>query len=316
MRILFVTANRVGDAVLSTGLLMHLARLYPDARITIAAGPAAGSLFRNAPCLEHLIIVEKKPFEAHWFSLWRACLFQNWNIIVDLRRSALSYFLRSNSRYIIPKTSRQMHRVELIASTLRLRHSPPSPVLWPDEVQDIMSPNVPIIGVAPAANWIGKQWRAERFLKLVLNLTSNDGLFPGAVTAIFASADERPQVLPILEALPKDKKIDLVGIGDLATVGGHLQKCRFFIGNDSGLMHMAAAAGIPTLGLFGPSRTEHYAPWGKNCAYVRTNQSYDQLISAPGYNHRTTGTLMDGLSVSKVYDAAKQLWQSVKQNTK
>ena len=41
MRILFVTATRIGDAVLSTGLLSHVIARFPEARLTIAAGPAA-----------------------------------------------------------------------------------------------------------------------------------------------------------------------------------------------------------------------------------------------------------------------------------
>ena len=43
MRILFITATRIGDAVLSTGLLDHLAERYPHARITLACGPAAAA---------------------------------------------------------------------------------------------------------------------------------------------------------------------------------------------------------------------------------------------------------------------------------
>ena len=80
-------------------------------------------------------------------------------------------------------------------------------------------------------------------------------------------------------------------------------------------MHMAAAAGIPTLGLFGPSRAEHYAPWGDNCAFVRTEESYDDLVGAPGYDHRTTGTLMDGLSVEAVEWAATQLLSDLERKT-
>ena len=80
-------------------------------------------------------------------------------------------------------------------------------------------------------------------------------------------------------------------------------------------MHMAAAAGIPTLGLFGPSRADHYAPWGDKCAFVRTEESYDDLVGAPGYDHRTTGTLMDGLSVEAVEWAATQLLNDLERKT-
>ena len=41
MRILFVTSTRIGDAVLSTGLLNHLLRAHPHAKVVVACGPAA-----------------------------------------------------------------------------------------------------------------------------------------------------------------------------------------------------------------------------------------------------------------------------------
>ena len=65
MRVLFITATRIGDAVLSTGLLGHLVERYPAARFTIAAGPAAAPLFAAVPRLERLIVVEKKPWSLH-----------------------------------------------------------------------------------------------------------------------------------------------------------------------------------------------------------------------------------------------------------
>ena len=49
MDILFVTATRIGDAVLSTGLLHYLIERYPSARLTIAAGPIAAPLFEAVP---------------------------------------------------------------------------------------------------------------------------------------------------------------------------------------------------------------------------------------------------------------------------
>src|SRR5450432_2922295 len=51
MRVLFITATRIGDAVLSTGVLSDLVARHPDARFTIAAGPAAAPLFEAMPRL-------------------------------------------------------------------------------------------------------------------------------------------------------------------------------------------------------------------------------------------------------------------------
>lgn len=317
MRILFVTANRVGDAVLSTGILAHLIARHPNAQVTVAAGPAAASLFRNTPCLEQLITFEKKPYGRHWLSLWRQALTTRWDIVVDLRRSALAYGLWARNRCILPKGRHEMHRVELLASTLGLETAAPAPVLWPDDSATLMpSNNTPVIAIAPAANWVGKQWRADRFGDLALRLIAEDGPMPKAKIAVIAAAGERDQATPILEMVPNNKCIDLIGVGDLATVGGCLSACQLFVGNDSGLMHMAAAAGIPTLGLFGPSRVEHYAPWGPQGAYVRTPETYEELTTAPGYDHRTTGTLMDGLSVDTVFEATLKLLAHSKKGSK
>ncbi len=314
MHILFVTANRVGDAVLSSGLLAHLAERHPNARIPIAAGPAAASLFRNTPGLERLIILEKKRWRLHWFSLWTKCIMRRWDIVVDLRRSMLTYLLLAKSRHVLPRPERDMHRVELIAETLKNETVSLAPVLWPDEPSKHLTKDVPMIAIGPAANSVGKQWRSERFGELAARLIDKDGPFPGALVAIFANSAERYQVTPVLNALPDDQLIDLVGVGDLAVVGGYLQQCEFFVGNDSGLMHMAAAAKVPTIGLFGPSRAELYAPWGDACAFIRTPESYDDLVGAPGYNHRTTGTLMDGLSVDAVFAACLALAEKTRRN--
>ena len=70
MRILFVTSSRIGDAVLSTGLLDHLMRRYPEARFTVACGPVAAGLFAHMPQLERLIVFDKRRYGRHWLGLW------------------------------------------------------------------------------------------------------------------------------------------------------------------------------------------------------------------------------------------------------
>jgi ADP-heptose:LPS heptosyltransferase len=68
---------------------------------------------------------------------------------------------------------------------------------------------------------------------------------------------------PLLTALPQ--AIDLVGALSLPEVAAVLQTASLFIGNDSGLMHLSAAAGAPTIGLFGPTDAATYRPAGR-CA--------------------------------------------------
>jgi ADP-heptose:LPS heptosyltransferase len=103
-----------------------------------------------------------------------------------------------------------------------------------------------------------------------------------------------------------------VGSVGLLEIYDCLERAALYIGNDSGLMHLAAAAGIPTLGLFGPSREELYAPWGPLTAAVRPPLSYEEVFSAYS-DHRNTGTLMDALTVDRVEQAAAALWLRVQE---
>ena len=86
-----------------------------------------------------------------------------------------------------------------------------------------------------------------------------------------------------------------------------LRRVGLFIGNDTGLMHMAAAVGTPTLGLFGPSPSAQYSPWGPHAAIASTEIPYAELCGGPDFDHRTTGTLMDSLSVDRAEAAALAL---------
>jgi ADP-heptose:LPS heptosyltransferase len=72
-------------------------------------------------------------------------------------------------------------------------------------------------------------------------------------------------------------------------------------------MHLAAAAGAPTLGLFGPSEDRRYAPWGPKAAVVRTEESYAELFGRRAAPGRVQETLMDGLSVETALAAATEL---------
>ena len=315
-RILFVTATRIGDAVLSTGLLAHVIQRYPGARLTITAGPIAAPLFQGVPGLERLIALSKRRHARHWLDLWQQVAPIHWDLVVDLKGSALSWLLRARHRRIMGKGDDGEHKILQLSRLFKLAE-PPAPQLWPTldhlmTAEKLIPAGAPVLAIGPAANWRGKQWRAERFAELAARLTADGAVLAGARVAVLAASHERAQAEPLLAAIPEDRRLDLVGAGDLLTVAALLGRTNLFIGNDSGLMHMAAAMGVPTLGLFGPSLTGVYAPWGPTTAFARTPESFEQLWATPGAYPHTTDTLMDGLTVDMVEAAAIDLWRKAR----
>jgi ADP-heptose:LPS heptosyltransferase len=295
VRILFITATRIGDAVLSTGLLDHLLRLHPEARFTVACGPVAEGVFARMPNRDRTLVVDKRRFDRHWLTLWAQTVTTVWDLAVDLRGSALTLLLPARRRAIMRGGRRPGHRLTHLAGTLGLAE-PPFPVAWcaPADyarADALLPPKVPLIGLGPTANWSGKVWPAERFVALFLALET---VLPGARPVIFAGpgAAERAMAAPVLAALPG--AVDLVGALSLPEAAACLQRCRLFVGNDSGLMHLAAAAGAATLGLFGPTPASEYAPSGRRTAAV--------LADGPAGR-----APIDALGIDQVVAAAKAL---------
>ncbi|WP_239478618.1 glycosyltransferase family 9 protein [Lichenicola cladoniae] len=268
-RILFITATRLGDAVLSTGLLDHLIRSMPDPQVTIACGPVAAGLFERMPGRTRTIIVEKRRYDLHWLSLWRACIGTRWDLAVDLRGSAVTLLLRTRGRTIMRGGRRAGHRIRHLGGALGLTPAP-VPVVWTSAADDAKAASLlpsgrTLIALGPTANWAGKVWPAERFAELFAAIRQ---ALPDALPVVLAGPGpaEHAMAQGLLDRL--DEAVDLRGRLSLAEVAACLKRCQLYVGNDSGLMHLSAATGIPTLGLFGPSKASEYAPVGRQAAFV------------------------------------------------
>ncbi len=313
VKILFITSTRIGDAVLSTGLLDRLIADHPGARLTVACGPAAAPLFEAVPGLERIIVLDKMLLSLHWVRMWVLCIGQPWDLVVDLRNAPLSYLLRAKSQRHMHRTREPGHRVAQLARVLGLEVDPPAPKIWISgdnerTAETLIADGGPVLAVGPTANWHAKTWPADRFAELSRRLTGQGGILAGARIAVFGRADERPQAMRLIESIPEERRIDLVGHIGLLDVAACMKRCALYVGNDSGLMHLAAAAGIPTLGLFGPSPEEHYAPWGPRCAVVRTEKSHADIFP-PDFDPGAPGSLMEGLSVDRAEQAVLELWR-------
>ncbi len=288
MKILFVTSNRLGDAVLSTGLLDHLIRNYPDARITVACGPVAEGIFARMPNRERTIVLQKQRWGLHWLPLWAAAAIQFWDLVVDIRGSALSWLVPTRRRAVFRRMKGP--KIEQLGAILRLS-PPPLPVTWVAEADRnraavLLRGDRPFIVLAPTANWEPKVWPAERFAAAFDLLSAS--VIPGARPVVLGGPGpaERAMAAPLLAALPG--ALDLVGVLRLPEVAAVLQRAALFIGNDSGLMHLSAAAGAPTIGLFGPTDASTYAPSGRLARAV-------------------VATSMEAISVEQVAEAARHL---------
>ena len=146
--ILFITATRIGDAVLSSGLIKRLADEIPNARFTIVAGPAAAPLFLDVPALDEIIVFEKSKDGGHWFRLWRQVRRTSWGLVVDLRGSAITQFLKKKrravyrrqpgeiprSRWLPPPPRRRWWR--MTRSTIRSPSEPAAPSAIPPQKSD------------------------------------------------------------------------------------------------------------------------------------------------------------------------------------
>jgi ADP-heptose:LPS heptosyltransferase len=289
--ILYIAPSRIGDAVLASGLVKALADKVPDARFTFVGSELTAPLFADTPGVERVIIMEKRQLAGHWFSLWNEVRGRKWGLVVDLRGSGLSGMLRRSRRAVHRPSRLVEHKVIEAARLLHLEDDPPAPFLFTGagteaRAEALTAGAGPILAVGPAANWMGKAWPAERFAAVARRLLGPGGALAGGRLMVLGAPRDREVARYVKAAIPSDRQIDLVGAEPLLVCYSALKRARLFIGNDSGLMHLASAAGAPTLGLFGPSDETLYAPWGPAARAVRGPRSFEAFLTIdPSLSH-------------------------------
>ena len=277
MKILLITATRIGDSIISTTLIEAFKKLYPHGQLTIAVGEISAPLFEDDPYVSKVISVGSKKYNHHWWHMWRSAIGTPWDLVVDLRGSALSYLLFAKKRLIWRPHNQADLKYKQLASILNMENPPfPAVILSPMRQMQMdmqLDGQGPFGVIAPIANWQAKQWPEKYFLELLSN-----PIFEKYKFHFMAAPHEQPLLATFLKAF-KDKLIDTQTSNHLLDGAALLKRASFFIGNDSGLMHMAAALNVPTLGLFGPSNDRYYAPAGKHAHFIRTPESFNDLWS-------------------------------------
>ena len=306
-QLLFITSNRIGDALLSTALLADILESTPDIQITVATGPAPAPLFQHLPKLSRLIIVQKQRYHLHWFQLWKETVGTRWDQVIDLRGSLLASFLSAQARLKPPRHKAGDHQLTTLARMVGKTDLPP-PCLFLDASHQTEKQNParpPILALGIGANWRGKIWPLERFVELTQRLCTLPQL-EGAQIALLGDANDQHLINEFKKNIKDQTIIDLSN-HDLLSAGAFLRQARLCISNDSGAMHLATAAGCPTLGLFGPSDETRYGPLGLYGASVRGPRSFKDIIKDKDFYHQSGQSYMLDLSVEHVHNEAHAL---------
>jgi heptosyltransferase-2 len=117
--------------------------------------------------------------------------------------------------------------------------------------------------LAPGANSASKRLSVASFAALGARLLQN-GLTP---VILGAGPDDEALAAAIRALVPE--ALDCTSQGGLALSAAWIAGARALVGMDSGLAHIAAGSGIPTLAVFGPTRPRHSAPWGPRVRVAR-----------------------------------------------
>jgi lipopolysaccharide heptosyltransferase I len=148
-------------------------------------------------------------------------------------------------------------------------------------------PAAQLVALLPSTRGRAKLWPASSYRELARRLLAD----PAVVVLILGGPGEEPLLEEVRAGLPESRAV-VCAPGPIPELAGVIRRTHLAIGNDTGPLHVAAATGVPSLGLFGPTRGARNGPYGAHCAYIQS----------------PTGRMSD-ITVDEVVGQARQLWR-------
>ena len=163
-------------------------------------------------------------------------------------------------------------------------------------------------GTAETAPW--RSWKKEKFAKLIEKLVEEG--FHIILTGSKNDYKVNEKVLNLIDNKFKDKVFNFAGKTNLREFAYLLTKFEVFISNDTGPMHLSAAMGTKTVGLFGPNLPERFAPFGKGNIAIYKASSLDcspciDVHKGEFKDCKLNGKCMDLIEVEEVYNAVMEV---------
>lgn len=288
-RIVIRMPNWLGDAVMALPAAAAVRAEYPAAHLAIAAIPAVAPMFeeRTAVSPQQIVVVEKgteaarlregafdtivllpNSFRSAWIAR-QSGIPHRWGYAAGARGPLLTR--------TVARPGKGAHQSEFYAALVRglnmvrglgIAVAAGEPSIAPRETTIARAARLleglkgPLVGFAPGAAYgHAKRWPPERVAEVVTRLVRERS----AACVLVGAGGDREAGRAIESSLPAGVQIvNLIGRTDLRLLIGVLSHCDAFVSNDSGAMHLAAAAGVPVTAIFGPTNERATAPIGNH----------------------------------------------------
>jgi heptosyltransferase II len=332
--ILIRGTNWIGDAVMTLPALDALRETFPKARMTILAKPWVADVYKLCPRVDEVMTFEspgrhdgimgkirlandlrEKRFDA-------VILFQNAieaAIISSLARIPIRAGYNSDARgwllthsvrrtWDIKKIHQTRYYLEMVkamgckdtASDTCLEIAPAEKASAEAVLKKCELGNGPLIGIAPGATYgAAKKWFPERFADVADRLVDE---FSARILLFGSDADRENTGL--VQQSARHTFMDMTGKTTLREAMALMARCHLFISNDSGLMHVAAALGVPTLAIFGSTNPITTGPIGKCSTIIRKDVPCSPCLKT---TCPTDFRCMDRIGVDEVYETARRM---------
>jgi len=271
-KILFISLSNIGDAVMTTPVLQALHELYPEAAIDIVGDQRSSEIFKYCPYRGNIFHKQKNRFLRGVPALIKNLWAQSYDLIVDLRTDGLAYLLPAGKRYTkLNRIKTGAHSVQQHLGIISkiYQGDPPQCHVWTSSIEKIFAEESlgehygkKLLGLGTGANAEKKIWPKEKYLSLV-EKAGND-----FDAVIFLGDNRDKEHSNYISSRTDVPCINLCGKTSILEAVAILQCLEFFVGNDSGLGHLASAAGIPTLTVFGTGEPDRYRPWGEKAQWL------------------------------------------------
>jgi heptosyltransferase-2 len=277
--VVVLAPNWLGDAVMALPAFSDVRRHFADRRLVVAARPSVDSLFTMVPGLDSIVSADVESvrgarasvavlFPNSFASAWivrRAGVPERWGYSADLRRPLLTKAIR--------RPGKPMHQSEYyqhLVDALGISNGPREAALAISAeavhdarrllVQHGWDAQSALAVLAPGAAYgKAKQWIPTHVVRLIAHLVRDRRM----TCALVGSRGDAAATGAIRSAAPTDcqpRVLDLAGLTTLPALAAIMSVARVCVSNDSGAMHLAAAAGVPTVAVFGPTNERATAP--------------------------------------------------------